>query len=124
MPAKFEFDNPIIKIDDLTFNLSACTISTEGIPFTEEDPDYSNKKYVFRFQEPVIFECKCGFFDLRLLNNLSGGFLGFPKKTRWRQLYKQNPAKYALVIYNKKRKYEKDKMSFEEFRKKKGIVNV
>lgn len=124
MPVKFEFDNPIIKMDDLTFNLSSCTISVEEIPFTEEDPENSNEKYVFRFLEPVTFECESSIFDIRLLNNLSGNYLNFPSKTRWRQLYKQNPAKYSLTIYNKKRKHEKNKMSFQEFCKKKGIVNV
>ena len=40
----------------------------------------------------------------------------------YRELFKHNPKKYALIIYNSQRKYIRDKYTFEEWKTKKGIV--
>lgn len=39
----------------------------------------------------------------------------------YRELFKHNPKKYALTIYNSQRKYIRDKYTFEEWKIKKGI---
>lgn len=94
-----EIKNPVIKADEI--NTKYCKF--EDI-FAEHTVTLQNSYLDF---------------GLILRNNWIKRRKG--KVMRWRKLFHLNPQKYALTMYNKQRKYIRDKYSFTEWCKLKGI---
>ena len=102
---KFELTSP---------NIVDCTI---------EEPK-ENKLIHFRdYSEPITFTCENTYVDLSTVftNNWRKRYGKNPLP--YRKLFKYNKG-YALVIYNRQRKYVRDRYMFDEWKKKKGIVDV
>lgn len=76
------------------------------------DKDYWNKPMTITFEN--------AYWDLNVLCTNNWRKMHGKNLLPYRKLFKLNH-KYALTIYNKQRKYIRDRYTFEEWRKMKGI---
>lgn len=94
-------------------------------PVTDEE---DNDKVVFHYDreygdKPITFTFEKSYVDLSVI--ISNNYLRRHgrKPLPYRKLSKCNKDRYALTIYNKQRKYVRDRYTFDEWKKKKGIID-
>ena len=74
------------------------------------------------WEKPITFTCENTYVDLSTIFTNNWRRRHGKNPLPYRKLFKYNKG-YALVIYNKQRKYAKDKYTFDEWKKKKGIMD-
>ena len=122
MPPKVMNISAIYFTDSKTGEMFELT-SPSIVDCTIEEPK-ENKLIHFRdYNEPTTFTCENTYVDLSTVftNNWRKRYGKNPLP--YRKLFKYNKG-YALVIYNRQRKHVKDRYTFDEWKKKKGIVDV
>lgn len=77
-----------------------------------------NKEY---WEKPISFTCENTYVDLSTIFTNNWRRRHGKNLLHYRKLFKYNKG-YALVIYNKQRKYIRDKYTFEEWKEMKGIT--
>jgi hypothetical protein len=101
------------------------TCDHADVEAVEFNPVCDENKIVYHYpnNNPITFTC--GFFavDMRHIDACPNNKRKMNKQPMmaWRKLYKLNPKKYALTIYNMQSQYDQNKCSFDEWVRKKRI---
>lgn len=95
------------------------------IETTIAQPVYEQSKLVYHFNKeywdkPMTITLKNAYWDLSRVHTNNWRRMHGMNPLPYRKMFKHD-AKYALTIYNKQRKYIRDRYTFEDWRKMKGI---
>lgn len=119
MPPK-EMNVSTIYFTDLKTGEKFELTSPSIIDYTIEKPK-ENKLIHFRdYSEPITFTCENTYIDLSILFTNNWRRRHGKNPLPYRKLFKHNKG-YALVIYNRQRKYVRDRYTFDKWKVKKGI---